>query len=72
MSNQEFIDGYLDGRNPDVPEPGLNRSACYRHSFAVGRAEIANTPILASVSRALAEQAIKQDRGEHLEMRDGR
>lgn len=41
MSDQEFVDGYTDGRDPDAPEPSANRSHRYRHSFAVGRAEIA-------------------------------
>lgn len=41
MKLDEFSQGYLDGRDPDAPEPSANRSHRYRHSFAVGRAEIA-------------------------------
>ena len=59
----EFLAGYLDGRDPDAPEPSSNRSHCYRHSFAVGRAELAKKPILASISRANA--AITELRDEH-------
>ncbi len=42
MSNldNEFIEGYLDGRDPDAPLPSSNRSEPYRHSFAIGRNEI--------------------------------
>ena len=35
----DFVSGYRDGHDRDAPEPSANRSACYRHSFAVGRAE---------------------------------
>ena len=58
-TEDEFVKGYVDGRDPDCPEPSANRSACYRHSFKVGRAELAGKPILAWVSRdraAIAEQ----------------
>lgn len=39
-ANQEMVDGYLDGRNADTPEPSANRSQSYRHGWQVGRAEI--------------------------------
>ena len=48
----EFVDGYLDGRDANAPEPSANRSHAYRHSFAVGRAELAHRPINADISRA--------------------
>ena len=38
--NAENAEGYRDGRNPDAPLPSANRSHSYRHSFAVGRAEL--------------------------------
>ncbi len=53
---REFMDGYLDGRDSDTPEAGTNRSAAYRHSFEVGRAEKNNDPIPAAISRAKARQ----------------
>jgi hypothetical protein len=59
---QEFFDGYRDGRDPSAPEPSENRSAMYRHSFAVGRAELEGKPILAAVSRVCAQAAIEQER----------
>lgn len=59
----EFFDGYSDGRDPDAPEPSANRSACYRHSFAVGRAELAGNPIPAAISRENARKAEEEDRG---------
>jgi len=48
---REFWEGYSDGRNPIAPYPGDNRSEAYRHSFEVGRAELAGKPIPAQVSR---------------------
>lgn len=59
MSEDEFAAGYSDGRDRDAPEPSANRSNAYRHSFAVGRAELAGKPIPAAISRvnaAIAEQ----------------
>jgi hypothetical protein len=51
---QEFCDGYRDGRDRFAPEPSDNRSDAYRHSFAVGRAELAGCPIPAATSRERA------------------
>lgn len=61
MSDEEFAEGYRDGRDPAAPDPSENRSARYRHSFAVGRAEIANRPIPAAVSRIEARKAEAED-----------
>lgn len=61
MSKGEFVEGYMDGRDPTSPEPSDNRSHCYRHSFAVGRAEIAGKPIPAPASRAASTAAIAKD-----------
>ncbi len=58
---QEFTDGYRDGRDPDAPEPSANRSHAYRHSFAVGRAELANRPRPAWESRINAAEAEAKD-----------
>lgn len=52
---QEFCDGYRDGRDLSCPEPGENRHPAYKHSFAVGRAELAGSPIPADVSRRKAK-----------------
>jgi hypothetical protein len=52
--DQEFLDGYFDGRDLDCPEPNDNRHPAYKHSFAVGRAELAGKPISAAISRARA------------------
>jgi hypothetical protein len=62
-TDDEFAEGYRDGRNPSAPEPSSNRSHCYRHSFAVGRAELANKPIPAAVSLLAAEAAETKDMG---------
>ena len=52
----EFYEGYRDGRDPDAPSPSGNRHPAYLHSFEVGRAELAGTPIPAAISRARAAE----------------
>lgn len=59
--DREFAEGYSDGRGPDAPEPSANRSHAYRHSFAVGRAELAGKPIHAATSRTAAMIAELKD-----------
>lgn len=39
-ANDEMVRGYMDGRDPDNPEPSANRSASYRHGFGSGRADL--------------------------------
>ena len=53
--DQEFVEGYLDGLQPDSPEPSGNRHPAYLHSFRVARAEREGKPIPAAVSRKAAE-----------------
>lgn len=57
----DFWEGYRDGRDLDAPWPSDNRSARYRHSFEVGRAEKLGKPIPASVSRGRAAIAEAYD-----------
>jgi hypothetical protein len=38
-ANSEMVQGYMDGRDLDNPEPSGNRSHSYRHGFMVGRSE---------------------------------
>jgi hypothetical protein len=52
---KEFVDGYLDGRDKDSPEPNNNRHPAYKHSFNVGRAELRNEILPAHISRARAK-----------------
>ena len=47
----EYVEGYIDGRDKDCPEAGENRSERYKHSFDVGRAELNETPTPADISR---------------------
>lgn len=54
--DQEFAEGYRDGRDRSAPEPSGNRSPAYRHSFEIGRAELAGDPIPAAISRARAAE----------------
>lgn len=61
-ANQDMADGYLDGRNPNEPEPSSNRSYSYRHGFAVGRSEIEKKPLgHYSEVLAMAEAAMAAD-----------
>lgn len=59
--DREFSEGYVDGRESDSPEAGSNRSAAYRHSFEVGRAERENKPIPAAISREKARRILIDD-----------
>lgn len=61
--DSEFADGYRDGRDRSAPEPSANRSACYRHSFWIGRAEIEGNPAIAAVARERARVAELEDEG---------
>lgn len=57
-----MMDGYLDGRKPDNPEPSKNRSASYRQGFANGRDDYARSPRGTAASlRILAATAVKED-----------
>jgi hypothetical protein len=65
FGGQEMVDGYFDGRNPDMPEPSDNRSASYRHGFRSGRADLGRpraesfNETLAAADRAIAEDDAK-------------
>lgn len=52
--DDEFLAGYSDGGDPSAPEPSGNRTAAYRHSFEVRRAELAGKPIPAGLLRERA------------------
>ena len=54
-ADDEHAEGYRDGRDLDAPWPSTNRSAEYRHSFEVGRAEKLGSPIPAAGSRQRVE-----------------
>ena len=57
----EFRDGYHDGGDATAPEPGPNRSAAYRHSFEVRRAEVAGKPLPAGLSRERARRIEEEE-----------
>lgn len=57
----EFIDGYLDGRDMDSPWPSSNRSDEYRHSFDVGRREKIGSHLTADQARARANALIPKE-----------
>lgn len=63
--NDEMLEGYLDGGNPDNPEPSTNRSHSYRHGFAVARSDRAGLPAFGSAdaAREQAAIAVEQDSG---------
>lgn len=61
-ANDDMVEGYLDGRNMDNPEPSANRSESYRHGFANGRDDRRAVP-RASVTELnrLADEAMDKD-----------
>lgn len=62
MNDDEFVAGYMDGRDPDSPEPSENRSHRYQHSFAIGRAEISKGALPAAATlREYAREAEAKD-----------
>jgi hypothetical protein len=62
FGEQEMVDGYFDGRRPEMPEPSDNRSASYRHGFRSGRADLGR-PRAESFdeTQAAADRAIEED-----------
>ena len=63
MSEAEMVAGYLDGRDPNSPEPSANRSASYRHGFEMGRNDLLNRRTASiAVNRARAAAAIEDDK----------
>lgn len=62
MSDEEILEGYLDGLKPECPEPSGNRSHCYRHGFANGRDDLLKAPrATAQILREMADEARKRD-----------
>jgi hypothetical protein len=61
-ANQEMVDGYLEGRDLDSPEPSANRSQSYKHGFMVGRGEKTGTLTQdAAYLREAADKAMDAD-----------
>lgn len=61
-SEDEMLQGYLDGFDPESPDPSDNRSKSYRHGFANGRDDRAHKPrASASTLRQEAKKAIAED-----------
>lgn len=61
-SIEEMREGYRDGLQPDSPEPSANRSASYRHGFAMGRNDRAGKPGGGAVRNLVeATRAILED-----------
>lgn len=60
-AEDEMCEGYRDGRNPDMPCPGPNQSAAYRHGFQSGRDDLNRQPSApASVRRAEAKRILAE------------
>ena len=61
-AEDEMVEGYMDGRDPNAPEPSANRSRSYRHGFANGRDDLARAPrASAQALRDDAAKAIAED-----------
>ena len=55
--DQEFIEGYRDGRDLHNPEPSGNRTEAYTHSFEIARREALKLPPQAAqISRQRGRQ----------------
>jgi len=66
MSEQQMLEGYLDGLDRDAPEPSRNRTESYRHGFANGRDDLRRClRDIAANLRALAELAVAKDASLH-------
>lgn len=64
---EEMVEGYLDGHNPNNPEPSANRSRSYRHGSQSGRDDLAKRPSApAAMRRQQAEEALALDGGERV------
>jgi len=62
MTNEQMIEGYRDGGDPDSPEPSDNRSHSYRHGFAVRRADRTSRPAFGGVGAARKQAAIAESK----------
>lgn len=62
-AEEERYQGYRDGSDLSSPVPSENRSASYRHGFAVARADRAGEAAFGSAdaARAMARQAERDD-----------
>lgn len=61
-AEDEMLEGYMDGRVADNPEPSSNRSEAYRHGFQSGRDDLARKPSAPyDVRRVAAERIIAEN-----------
>lgn len=60
FADEERFQGYVDGGDPDAPEPGANRSHSYRHGFAVARSDQAGEPAFGTAQRARELSAVAE------------
>jgi len=59
----EMMEGYRDGRDPNAPAPSANRSESYRHGFQNARDDRAGRPRARPEDlRRQAEEAMEADR----------
>lgn len=62
QAEDDMMQGFLDGLDPDAPVPSGNRSYSYRHGFANGRDDLAHNPrASAQELREEAERCIDMD-----------
>lgn len=43
QAQDDMVEGYMDGRDPDAPAPSGNRSIAYAHGFQSGRDDLSRT-----------------------------
>ena len=62
FGEREMVQGFIDGYDPDAPEPSANRSASYRHGFRSAQADHGKPRAESfAATRAAAERAIEED-----------
>ena len=66
FGEREMAEGFMDGYNPDAPEPSDNRSASYRHGFRSAQADHGKPRTESfAATRAAADRAITEDNALH-------
>lgn len=62
-ANDEMIEGFRDGYDLSIPEPGENRSHSYRHGFMCGRIDKGEIGFFGTADdlRKAADAAMRRD-----------
>ena len=67
-AEDEMVQGYLDGRDPNSPPPSANRSRSYRHGFQSGLDDLAkklSAPFAVRIKQADEALAADSDNSDY-------